>query len=90
MAIWKAICWFISDVCWVIGAERLALKFLLMSLETTDVTAPIVAMHNTPPGTVPVGPWDMEVIFEDKKLVEELGDLRTNDIKIPKHIHDIN
>lgn len=86
----KALWRFISDVCWVIGAERMALKFLLMSLETTNVVAPTVELHNVPPGTVPTGPWNMEVIYEDKAAVEQLGDLRTNDVRVPKTVYDIN
>lgn len=86
----KAFWRMLSDLCWTIGAERWSLKFLLMSLETVDVTAPIITLYNTPPGTVPKGPFDLKVIFEDKQLIEELGDRRTNDVAIAKHILDVN
>lgn len=86
----KAFWRFLSDVCWTIGAERLALRFLLMSIETVNIVAPTITLVNTPPGTVPKGPFDLKVIYEDKKLLAELGDLHTNDVKIPKTVYDIN
>lgn len=86
----KAIWRFLSDVCWHIRAERLAMKFLLISLETVKVEAPVVNLSNTPPGTLPKGPFNLEVIYEDKQALEALGNLHTNDIRMPKHIHDIN
>lgn len=86
----KALWRFISNACWVIGAELLALKFLLMSLETTNVVAPTIELHNVPQRTVSTSPRDMEVIYEDKAAIEQLGDLRTNDVKIPKTVYDIN
>lgn len=86
----KAFWRFLSDVCWVIGAERLALRFLLMSMEDANLTAPTVHLDNTPPGSVPKGPFDLKVIYEDKERLKELGDLHTNDVKIPKTVYDIN
>lgn len=86
----KALWRFISDVCWIVGAERLALKFLLLSLETINVVAPTVELRNEPPCTVPTGPWDVKVIYEDKAAVEQLGDLHINDIRVPRTVYDIN
>lgn len=86
----KAFWRFLSDVCWTIGAEHWALKFLMMSLDTVNVTAPTIELDNVPPGSVPKGPFDLKVIYEDKELLAELGDLHTNDIVIPKSILDVN
>ncbi len=81
---------FVSDVCWRIGAERLSIKFLLMSLQTSVTVKPVIELRNTPPIVVPKGPFNMEVLWEDKPLLAELGDLRTNDVAVAKHVHDIN
>lgn len=86
----KAFWRFLSDVCSVIGAHRLALRFLVMSLDEMPKETPIVVMENVPPGTVPEGPFDLKVVYEDKERLAELGDLRTNDVKIAKHVYDIN
>ena len=86
----KAFWRFLSDVCWTIGAERLAMRFLLLSLETANLVAPTVVLENTPPGQVPKGPFDLKVIYEDKERLAQLGDLHTNDVKIPKTVYDIN
>lgn len=87
---WKVVCKVLSDVFSVVGFHRLSLRFLMMSLETVDVVAPIIHLANMKTVSVPTGPFDMEVIYEDKSLVRDLGDLRTNDLMIAKHIHDIN
>lgn len=81
---------FMSDVCWRVGAERLSITFLLMSLETKVTVTPVIELSNTPPIVVPRGPFNIEVIWEDTPLLTELGDLRTNDVCVAKHVHDIN
>ncbi len=85
-AFWR----FLSDVCWMIGAEHWALKFLLMSMETVNVTAPVINLKNTLSGQVPQGPFDLKVIYEDKELLAQLGDLHTNYIVIPRSVLDVN
>lgn len=87
---WKALFKFLSDVCSTVGAKRLALRFLMMSLETINVEVPIIHLANSKTISLPTGPFDMKVIYEDKDLIRDLGDLRTNDLMIAKHINDIN
>lgn len=86
----KAICRFLSDACWRIGAENLSMWFLLRSLQTTRTVKPVIRVNNTPPVEIPIGPFDVEVMWEDKPLIEELGKRRDNDICIARHVHDIN
>lgn len=81
---------FLSDMCLALGAEHLAFKFLLMSIETINVTAPTINVSNTPHVAMSKGPFDLKVIYEDKELIKELGDLHVNDVMIPKNTHDIN
>lgn len=39
---------------------------------------------------VPIGPFDLQVIYEDKEWLDRIKELNTNDIVIPKRIVDIN
>lgn len=88
----KSLFKFLSDVFWRLGAERLSLRFLLLSLETTNVITPTIDIKNTvkAPLVVPRGPWNMEVVYVDEDLIKELGQAYDNDIKIPKHVNDVN
>lgn len=40
--------------------------------------------------SVPKGPYDFKVVFEDKDLAVEVSKIKTNDIIIPKSIVDVN
>lgn len=87
----KALWRFLSDVCYKVGAHSLSLKFLAMSLEDLDVTAPIIHMSNDPLVSAILNrSIDANVVWEDKESIRELGSLRTNDLFIPKSIYDIN
>lgn len=78
----------LSDVLWLIGAERLALWFLLRSLETNNTIKPCIKLNNS---TVPVfNPNDFKVVFEDHDAITSLGDMFPKDIILPEHANDIN
>lgn len=82
---------FMSDVCWAMKAEQLALKFLLISLETTNVIAPTISLQNSPPcGRCPTFPYDLKVVYENKEALNEIRHLNTNDVLIPRCPNDIN
>lgn len=86
----KALCRFLSDACWRFGAERLSLWFLLRSLETDDTVRPIINLRNSPAITLPTGPFDSKVIYEDAELIGELGERVPTELTGPQHVHDIN
>lgn len=37
-----------------------------------------------------INAYALEVVYEDKELVAELGSRRTNDIKLAKNVYDVN
>lgn len=86
----KSIWRFLASVCSILGAHGLAFRFGIMSLETLNVNAVVISMQNHCTSAILNSDLDMKVVWEDKEYVKELGSKRTNDVKIPKHIIDIN
>lgn len=66
------------------------MRFLLMSLETTNVTAPTIDISNSPPITVPKGPFNPQVVYEDQELLERLGAQAAAEVPYPVDVLDIN
>jgi hypothetical protein len=60
-----------------------------MTIETTNVSIPTINLQVKMPNKNPKTTM-MNVVFEDKDLIRELGHRCNNDIKIPKNTYDIN
>jgi len=77
-----------SDLCWILGLERLSIKFLMKSFTSVEITP--FDTPETQEVEVPHGPFEVEVIWYDKEALEDVGWLHKNDIKIAKNKYDIN
>lgn len=80
---WKAFCRVLSDLMWMLGLERIALRLLLMSLEDVP-SAVIVDLKNEPP------PHDIKVVYVDKDALAQLGAAYNNDFAPVRSILDVN
>lgn len=78
---------FLSDACWMIGIEHLALRFLLMSLKPADN---VVAAAGASPSSSSKGPFEPTIVYEDRELLSELGERDASVTKLPQHVNDIN
>lgn len=82
---------FLVRVFEVIGAERIALKFALLSLDDVAVEVPITETKNFPSVIENfTNMWDPKVVYEDKELILQLGIPNTIDITLPKNFLDVN
>lgn len=75
---------FVSRVFYTLGLEKLSLKFLLLSLENTNVEAVSINMTNQPKEREP------GVVFEDMEAMAELDSQVVNTVRYPDTPFDIN
>lgn len=81
--VFKAICLVLSAVFIRHGQDRLGLRLLRLGLLDT------YAMHRiVVPGLPKTGM--IEIVYEDKELVKELGERKNNDIALAKTRLDVN
>lgn len=80
----------LSNICWKFGWEKLGMRLLLASLEDANIVAPTINIHNTPALICNGQCCIPTVVWEDKKLIAELGIRLQQDIKFPQRIQDIN
>lgn len=84
MIMLRSLCRAVSRVCYAVGLERMSLRFLLWSLDDTNVELVSVELMNVPQETIP------SVVFEDLEAMAELDSEVINTVKYPTTPFDIN
>jgi hypothetical protein len=88
---WNSFLLILSSICYVFGASKISSRFLAMTIQMSNVKKVVVPMTNiVKQSIIELKQYDVEIVWEDKDLIRELGDKRTNDISLPKSVLDVN